>query len=125
MENIDKIMLHKLKDVGVAYVHIEYSGGGDSGCIDCTTALNSEQEFINIHELPNHTELQNILLNIADYFEGCILNTIEDWWNDHGGFGELILDLSDLSYNIDNHINYTQTELYEHEGNILEKIKDI
>ena len=125
MKNIDKIMLHKLKDVGVAYVSIEYNGGGDSGCIDCTTALNSEEEFINIHELPNHTELQNILFDIADYFEGKILNSIEDWWNNDGGYGELILNLSDLSYNIQNNIRYTQTESYEHEGNILEDIKNI
>jgi len=125
MENIDKIMLHKLKDIGTAYVLIEYSGGGDSGCIDCTSALNSENNFINIHELPNHTELQNILLNIADYFEESILSNIEDWWNNDGGFGTLILDLSDLSYKIENNINYTQTELYYHEGDIIKDIKDI
>ena len=125
MKDIDKIMLHKLKDIGAAYVHIEYTGGGDSGFIDSTSALNSENNFINIHELPNHTELQNILLNIADYFEESILSNIEDWWNNDGGFGTLILDLSDLSYRIENNIRHTQTELYYHEGDIIKDIKDI
>lgn len=125
MKDIDKIMLHKLKDIGAAYVHIEYSGGGDSGCIDCTSVLNSENKFIHIHELSNYTELKNILSDIENYFERSILNDIEDWWNDAGGFGELILDLSDLSYRIENNINYTQVESYEHEGNIIKDIKDI
>jgi len=125
MENINTLMIHKLKDIGVAFISVEYSGGGDSGAIETIDCLDSMHSIINMSNFENYSEIQNILRDIEYYFEATILSNIEDWWNNEGGWGDLTLDLSDLSYTIKNNINYMQTELYNHEGNISEQINNI
>jgi hypothetical protein len=52
---------------------------------------------------------------LEDHIYG-ILNTIEDWWNNDGGYGTILIRLKDLKYKINNNVYYTQTELYNHEG---------
>jgi hypothetical protein len=125
MKNINQLMIHKLKDIGAAFVVIEYSGGGDSGAIESVDCLDSKKTTIDMSNFENYSELKEILKDIENYFDITTLTSIEDWWNDDGGWGNLTLDLSDLSYTIENNINYTQTDVYHHEGNISEQIDKI
>ena len=56
-----------------------------------------------------------LIRELEDYIYG-ILDTIEDWWNNDGGYGTILIRLKDLKYKIDNNVYYTQTEHYSHEG---------
>ena len=44
------------------------------------------------------------------------LNTIEDWWNNDGGYGSMILNLQTMEFKINNNVRYTSTEGYAHDG---------
>lgn len=109
-----------LRDKGVEFIKVEYAGGGDSGAIESTFFYNKSVEKL-MWEDDNlyHYEFShfNFALSalLEDYIYG-ILNTIEDWWNNDGGYGSILIRLKDLKYKINNNIYYTQTESYSHEG---------
>lgn len=117
-----------LIEEGIGYIHIEYSGGGDSGGID------------NIHYISNSCDKmqdswhnENFSMHCTDY--ECLdrpkklqeqmiedsayrhLNTIEDWWNNDGGFGCLVIEIPSLIFKNTNSIYFTEIETYNHEGN--------
>lgn len=105
-----------LKDMGVAKIRVDYSGGGDSGAIDAVVFEDSKENDISIDEelIPDYD--QDKIESIAyDYING-----IEDWWNNEGGYGSFYIDLNTMEYNIVNNINITDVEVYEHGGDLLE-----
>jgi hypothetical protein len=52
-----------------------------------------------------------------------LLNDIEDWWNNDGGFGHVNIDVEEGTYEIQNSIRVTDYEEYNHTGNLFEKNK--
>ena len=44
------------------------------------------------------------------------LNNIEDWWNNEGGYGALVIEIPSLKFRNMNIIEYRETETYNHEG---------
>lgn len=104
-----------LKDMGVAKIRVDYSGGGDSGAIDAVLFQDSKGNEIDVDKelIPDYD--QDKIESIAyDY-----LNNIEDWWNNAGGYGSFYIDLNTMEYNIVNNINITDVEVYEHGGDLL------
>lgn len=118
-----------LVEEGIGYIHIEYSGGGDSGAIDSihyiSNSCENMQDSWNTENLSMHCvdyecldrpkKLQEQVIEDSAYRH---LNTIEDWWNNEGGFGCLVIEIPSLIFKNTNNVNYTQTHTYNHEGNL-------
>jgi hypothetical protein len=126
-------VLIRLADAGVTGVKIVYDGAGDSGSIEsvvytaepCETPEDIDDKVDGYHYESN---LANIDMNAADalsnFAENVLLDEIEDWWNDEGGYGTLCIMVPSGKYIINNHIRITDTEDYFHDGDLLSKVED-
>ena len=126
-------VLIRLADAGVTGVKIIYDGAGDSGSIEsvvytaepCETPEDIDDKVDGYHYESN---LANIDMNAADalsnFAENVLLDEIEDWWNDEGGYGTLCIMVPSGKYIINNHIRITDTEDYFHDGDLLSKIEE-
>ena len=70
-----------LVELGVTEVRIAYDGYGDSGTIECVTAMKEEETV----ELPG--EIRSALISSVE----CLLP--DGWPNDAGAFGEFVLQV--------------------------------
>ncbi len=100
-----------LNDLDIDEITIEYSGGGDSGAIDTVYFSGS----VNLKITEN---LKRKIENSAYK----ILNEIEDWWNNDGGSGEMIITVPTGEYQIRNTIRLVNYNTYEHEGHMIETL---
>jgi len=123
-------LLLKLADLGVTGIKIFYSGGGDSGDIDDVVYTTiKEAAFNNIMNLSNHGEDVLYLADldgelkdeITDFADQKILTDIEDWWNNDGGYGVMIIKIPSGEYEIANTIYVTDTEEFGHDGDLISK----
>ena len=123
-------LLLQLADLGVTGIKIFYSGGGDSGDIDdIVYTTTKEADFINIINLTvygqdvlNLQTLDDELADkIKDFANEKILNDLEDWWNNDGGYGAMLIKIPSGQYEISNNIYTTDTEEFEHNGNLINK----
>jgi hypothetical protein len=126
-------LLLKLADLGVTGIKIFYSGGGDSGALDdivYTTKKIEDIEDINYlenfgNEVVFLKDLDSALnQDIENFAEEKILNDIEDWWNNDGGYGVMLIAIPSGKYKINNTIYFTETEEYNHDGNLINKTLD-
>ena len=123
-------LLLQLADLGVTGIKIFYSGGGDSGDIDdIVYTTTKEATFNNIMNLTNYGEnLLNLQTlddelsdKIKDFANEKILNDLEDWWNNDGGYGTMLIKIPSGKYEINNMIYTTDTEEFEHNGDLISK----
>ena len=123
-------LLLQLADLGVTGIKIFYSGSGDSGDIDDVVyTTTKEVNFNDINNLTNYGENALYLTNldhdlkeeISDFADQKILNDIEDWWNNDGGYGTMLIKIPSGKYEINNNIYVTDTEEFEHNGNLINK----
>jgi hypothetical protein len=123
-------LLLKLADLGVTGIKIFYSGGGDSGDIDdIIYTTTKEATFNNIMNLTTYGEdLLNLQTlddelsdKIRDFASEKILNDLEDWWNNDGGYGTMLIKIPSGKYEINNTIYITDTEEFEHDGDLISK----
>jgi hypothetical protein len=126
-------LLLKLADMGITGIKVHYNGGGDSGAIErigytksnCTTPEEVDDEIdvwdddISLYKLD-----LGVYSLIENFAQDKILDDIEDWWNNEGGFGDLCICVPSGKYIVNNHINITETEDYFHDGDLLEKTKE-
>ncbi len=126
-------LLLKLADMGITGIKVNYNGGGDSGAIErigytksnCTTPEEVDDEIdvwdddISLYKLD-----LGVYSLIENFAQEKILDDIEDWWNNEGGFGDLCICVPSGKYIVNNHINITETEDYFHDGDLLEKTKE-
>ena len=106
-----------LRDNGVTEIVITYSGSGDSGAIDCISYMNKEDQKIPHKDIDiNHDEVNNLCYPL--------LENIEDWYNNDGGDGTVIINLLTLKYDIDNNINIVGQKTFKHKGSINKIMKD-
>lgn len=99
-----------LKDRGIVKIIVDYSGSGDSGAIDDCTCYDSEDHIITVDSQSNLDDIINLTYPMLD--------DIEDWYNNDGGYGQVIINLDDLSYEIENNIRYYECETYTHNGDL-------
>jgi hypothetical protein len=126
-------LLIRLADLGITGVKVRYDGGGDSGAIEWMGFTKEECETPedvndNIDDWQNDANLSKLVEsqdyeNIQD-FAYKILDDIEDWWNNEGGFGNLCISVPSGKYIINNHVRVTDTEDFFHDGSLLEKAED-
>jgi len=102
-----------LKDRGVTKIEVEYAGSGDSGSIDNIVYYKGEDIF-SYSDLDITHDMDDRLQNLCY----PMLDNIEDWYNNDGGYGTVTIDLDKLHYDIANHVRYTTYEKYEHEGKL-------
>lgn len=109
-----------LKDRGIAKILVTYEGSGDSGAIDNVLYYDKEDnEYyssqLNISE-SQHDDIQNLAYPMLD--------GIEDWYNNEGGYGSINIDLDEFTYDIENNIRITNYETYNHSGELKDFIKE-
>ena len=131
-------LLIQLADLGVTGIQIYYEGSGDSGCIDevlCTTAKLPEDEekaFDKIRSFNSWEEGAKYLRNldsglssdIESFAEEKILDSIEDWWNNDGGYGTMCILVPSGKYDVMNNVRITEVETYQHVGNLIDQTLD-
>ena len=127
--------LVKLADLGVTGIKVQYEGSGDSGAIEnvvyTTEKMDQDEEAafddINdievwVQDVSHLQELDSGLSSdIANFVEEQLLNDIEDWWNNEGGYGSVCILIPSGKYKIYNDIRITQIESYFHEGSLIQK----
>jgi hypothetical protein len=123
-------LLLKLADLGVTGIKIFYSGGGDSGALDDIVYTTKEiADIEDINYLENYGEgvlklsdLDRALSSdIENFAEEQILNGIEDWWNNDGGYGVMLIAVPSGNYQINNTIYITDSHEYNHEGSLIDQ----
>jgi hypothetical protein len=126
-------LLFKLADLGITGVKVKYDGGGDSGAIEWIGYTNKPcetPEDVNdiVNDLDNEYTLTNLdedlYYQIESFAENKLLDDIEDWWNNEGGYGDLCICVPSGKYIINNHIRVTQTEDYFHDGDLFSKTEE-
>jgi hypothetical protein len=121
-------LLLQLADLGVTGIKIIYSGGGDSGAID--DIIYTTEKVTNFEDLENLDQYSENVLNlrdlstslysdIEDFATSKLLDNIEDWWNNEGGYGTVLIAIPSGNYKINNNIYFTETETYNHNGNLI------
>ena len=121
-------LLLQLADLGVTGIKVIYSGGGDSGAIDDIIYTTEEVTFL--EDLENLDQYSENVLNlkdlstslysdIEDFAHSKLLDNIEDWWNNEGGYGTILIAIPSGNYTINNNIYITETETYNHNGNLI------
>jgi hypothetical protein len=137
-ETIMTSLLIQLADLGVTGIQIYYEGSGDSGCIDevlyTTDKLpeNIQDAFDKIRCLNTWDEESKYLRNldsglssdIESFAEEKILDSIEDWWNNEGGYGTMCILVPSGKYDVMNNIRITEIETFEHVGNLIDQTLD-
>jgi hypothetical protein len=123
-------LLLQLADLGVTGIKVIYSGGGDSGAIDdiiyttekvtCLEDLDDlypfDENVLNLVDLST-----SFYLNIEDFATSQLLDNIEDWWNNDGGYGTVLITIPSGNYKINNSIYISDTEEFIHHGNLINK----
>ena len=125
-------LLLKLADTGITGMGIYYEGSGDSGAVDkitytntpCETAEDVEGAIgdiwgaMGVDGLDKDDELK------IEHFAYTILEDVEDWYNNEGGFGSIYIHVPSGEYIISNNVRIVDIETYAHEGNLMDKTKD-
>ena len=123
-------LLLQLADLGVTGIKVKYDGAGDSGAIEwigytkipCETPEDVDDNVEDWADSSRLSDLSSELFNQIEDFAQCrLLNDIEDWWNNEGGWGELCICVPSGKYIINNHIRITESEDYFHDGSLLDK----
>ena len=121
-------LLLQLADLGVTGIKVIYSGGGDSGAID--DIIYTTEKVTCLEDLENLDQYSENVLNlkdlstslysdIEDFAHSKLLDNIEDWWNNEGGYGTILIAIPSGNYTINNNIYITETETYNHNGNLI------
>ena len=133
IENLDeernKSFMHVLGFNGYHTIQVNYSGSGDSGDIDSIWLLKYREVF-SYNSETGKENIEDRIKEIKDCEEWVrdkadkILSGIEDWWNNDGGYGTMVIQIPSGTYTINNEINYTKTDSYEHSGNFLNETEE-
>ena len=121
-------LMLELSGMGVTGILIRYDGAGDSGQIEeiqyCTKPIDAVEDVEdNVHfDSPELCVLSSDLKSrIEDFTYRKLLEDIEDWYNNEGGYGTVSIMVPSGQYSIDNNIRIIELENYTHEGNLIQK----
>ena len=117
-----------LKDHGATHIVVRFSGSGDSGDFDekyaiPNTLVNENNDlkediwspaFDNLRkgmpEIPSDKE--ELLVDIANAYTKS-----HDWWNNDGGDGYIVINMTTLEYHTHYSINTMTNEVFTESGN--------
>jgi len=120
-----------LANKGIGGIFISYDGGGDSGQIEQITYtekmiddLDTLEEMYD-HGIDYNNDLQkldsSLYAQLENYAYRTLLDNIEDWWNEEGGFGYVVIHIPSGDYRINNSIRVNNVIDHIHEGKLTEK----
>jgi hypothetical protein len=121
-------LLLQLADLGVTGIKVIYSGGGDSGAIDDIIYTTEKVTCLeDLYDLDPYSEnvfnlkdlSTSLYSDIEDFAHSKLLDEIEDWWNNEGGYGTVLITIPSGNYTINNNIYISNTETYNHNGNLI------
>jgi hypothetical protein len=125
-----KSLLLKLADADVRQIYVGYEGGGDSGFIE---EIFVRKDVLGDDEIEYHDDfLNNGWKNMKDFFDhemvteleqfcyNHILDVIEDWVNNDGGYGFLLINVPSGKVYNENNVRYYQTEKFYNNLNLIE-----
>ena len=124
-------LLYQLHDIGVTGIKVRYDGAGDSGSIEwmgftrkaCETPEDVDDNIDDWSNEKNLSNLDSAFYSQIEDFAYKILDEIEDWWNNEGGFGTFCFLVPSGQYIINNSVRITEYEEYFHDGDLLEKVE--
>jgi hypothetical protein len=101
------IAVQVIKDHNIAKIEVDYSGGGDDGCIDDVRYEDIDGNKIDILMEPDvSAEWDDLIYNM-------ISENIEwDWINNEGGYGQMMIDCTKTPWKVT--INHSQRVLEDH-----------
>ena len=108
-------VLFNLAAQGFEFIKINYSGGGDSGCIDDVYLLfhgtaTIEGDNISENNDRDYAHPDTVLEELIEQKAlDQVLDKADDWWNNEGGGGTLYISTLDGSYYGDHYVNVTDT----------------
>lgn len=116
-----------LRDHGIMYVGCYYSGGGDSGDIDsvCHYGIEFKERFDSDDIDLDYGDEGDMEFEhpekdgINDWLQTLFyrhLNTVEDWWNNDGGYGSFIMCTETGEFKNTNNTYRQETDTYNHTG---------
>ena len=125
-------LLIELANLDVTGIAISYDGSGDSGAIEnivytrekCETSEDVESVIDDIWSGEGLSNVSQDAYIKIEAFAYDVLNDIEDWWNNEGGFGYMYIHIPTGKYHIANNVRITNVESFGHEGNLMEKTKE-
>ena len=96
-----------IKDHNIAKIEVDYSGGGDDGCLD-----EVRYEDINSNEVDVKLD-GAVEAEWDDLLYDTLSHHIEwDWINNDGGYGQMIIDCTQTPWKVN--INHTQRVCEDH-----------
>jgi hypothetical protein len=125
-------VLIQLADQGVTGIKVHYDGGGDSGAIEAVVYTDEENANFSDIDLVNEWDQDKNLAilnssayaNIQDFAQETLLDNIEDWWNNEGGYGDILIKVPSGEYLINNNVRIMNVEEYNHHGNLFKKTEE-
>ena len=101
------IAVQVIKDHNISNIEVDYSGGGDDGCIDEVRFEDIDGNNVDVEmEKEVDREWDDLLYNmLSDNIEW-------DWINNDGGHGQMIIDCTKNPWNVK--INHTQRITEDH-----------
>ncbi len=101
------IAVQVIKDHNISNIEVDYSGGGDDGCIDEVRFEDIDGNSIDVQmEKEVDREWDDLLYNmLSDNIEW-------DWINNDGGYGQMLIDCTKSPWSVK--INHTQRICEDH-----------
>ena len=89
------IAVQVIKDHNISNIEVDYSGGGDDGCIDDVRFEDHNENKIDVFMEPEvSSEWDDLLYDMLS-------NNIEwDWINNDGGYGQMIIDCTKTPWDV-------------------------
>ena len=126
-------LLIELANEGITGIKVHYAGSGDSGSIEevayTTDKLSEDPDDafeeianINLYQGDNLEALNTSLHSrLENFLYESVLSNIEDWYNNEGGDGYVLIMIPSGKYKIENTVYFTNSETYIHEGRLIDK----
>lgn len=123
LENLRRVLV-RLRAAGVGEVRVSFDGGGDSGSIqsvDFDVQIDDESGIV-VEVLVNarhfddgtwvvmqETERKSLSDAIEVIADDYLEETDIDWYNDDGGYGEMVIDVAEGTVSMEINTRYTET----------------
>jgi hypothetical protein len=116
-----------LANRGITGIKAHYDGGGDSGYIEEIVGYSEKDlDLETLEDRSMWAQVDYVSLkneSLIEDFVYSMVEDIEDWWNNEGGYGYINILVPSGEYSIENFIRRTETDCYNHTGNLIENKK--